>query len=79
MYNANNTRKLRSIVEELKQGESIYINAINISTGAIDQLRQYIKDDVLTPDAYEVKRRYKKPEDVMSGDVIFPQMTYIKQ
>ncbi len=42
-------------------------------------LREYIKSGVLVPEREEVEELYKNVEAVMSGDVILPQMTYIKE
>lgn len=79
MYNANNVRSLRKLVKEMKKGEKLYVNAISISINAVDQLRDYIKSGIITPDKSEVERVYNNVNDVMTGEVIFPQMTYIKQ
>lgn len=79
MYNVNNIRTLKKVVREMKTGESIYIDAICLSLNAIDQLKQYVKDGVLTPDEDEVKQVCKVPEDIMTGKYLFPQMLYTKQ
>lgn len=70
---------LNKAVMELDKGEKIYINAIGLSLGAVDKLRNYIKKGVLLPYRPEVERAYKDVESVMNGNVIFPQMVYIKQ
>lgn len=79
MYNVNNIRTLKKVVREMKKGEKIYINAIGLSLNAVDQLREYIKDNTLAPIREEVESVYNDVNYVMSGDVIFPQMTYIRQ
>ena len=79
MYNVNNIRTLKKVVREMKKGEKLYVNAIGLSINAIEQLREYIKENVLLPDREEVERVYNDVETVMNGTVIFPQMTYIKQ
>ncbi len=79
MYNSNNIRSLKKTVEKMKKGEKLYINAISLSVNVIEQLRDYIEDNVLLPDKMEVERVYNDISSVMSGKVIFPQMTYIRQ
>ena len=79
MYNANNIRALKKVVREMKKGEKFYINAICLTVNAIEQLREYIKANVILPDESEVEKSYDDVESVMCGKVIFPQMTYIKQ
>lgn len=79
MYNANNIRTLRKIVKEMKQGEKLYINSIGLTNNAIEQLRKYVKDNVLLPDKSEVEQIYSDIQAVMSGKTILPQMTYIRQ
>lgn len=78
-YNTNNVRALKRTVEELKQGEKLYINAIGLTDNAIEQLQWYVQTKVLLPEKSEVEKSYTDVESVMSGKVIFPQMTYIKQ
>ena len=79
MYNANNIRTLRKAVKEMKQGETLYINAICLTANAIERLRNYIKENVLLPDKSEVEQLYSDMQAVMSGKTILPQMTYIRQ
>ena len=79
MYNANNIRTLKKVVKEMKRGEKLYINSICLTTNAIGQLREYVKDNVLLPDKSEVEQIYSDIQAVMSGKTILPQMTYIRQ
>lgn len=79
MYNVNNIKTLKKVVKEMKKGETLYINAISLSINAIEQLREYIKLNVLLPDKSEVENLYNDIESVMNGKTILPQMTYIKQ
>ena len=60
-------------------GDRIYVNSINLTKKGINVLRGYIKSGVLVPEREEVEDLYKNVEAVMSGDVILPQMTYIKE
>ena len=60
-------------------GSTIYINSINMSLKGIDALREFIKSGVLEPIRAEVEKTYKDVEAVMSGNVIIPQMEYIKK
>lgn len=79
MKNISNVRSLRKVVRKMAPGETLYIDAINLSTGAIDQLRSYVKDQILLPVEAEIMPLYNNIPAVMSGKVILPQMTYIKQ
>lgn len=79
MYNANNIRTLKKVVKEMKQGEKLYINTISLTVNTIEQLRTYIKENVLLPDKTEVEQLYNDIPAVISGKTILPQMTYIKQ
>lgn len=79
MYNANNIRTLKKVVKEMKQGEKLYINSIGLTVNAIDQLRDYIKENILSPEKSDVEQLYNDTQAVMSGKTILPQMTYIKQ
>ncbi len=79
MYNANNIRTLKKVVREMNQGEKLYINAICLTVNAIEQLREYIKENVLLPDKSEAEQLYNDISSVMSGKTILPQMTYIRQ
>ena len=71
-------RTLKKTVRELKSGESIYINSIGLSINSIEALRTMVMGGVLIPDSIEAEKVYKRPEDIMNGKVIFPQMTYVK-
>lgn len=79
MYNANNIRALKKVVREMNQGEKLYINSIGFTINAIEQLREYVKDNVLLPDKSEAEQIYSDIQAVMSGKTILPQMTYIRQ
>ncbi len=79
MYNANNVRTLKRVVREMKQGEKLYINSIALTANAIEQLRGYIKENILLPDKTEAEQLYNDIQAIMSGKTILPQMTYIRQ
>lgn len=79
MYNKNNVKRLKEIIGEMNLNDRIYINSINLTKKGIDVLRRYIKSGVLVPEREEVEELYKNVEAVMSGDVILPQMTYVKE
>lgn len=66
-------------INDLQSGEKVYINAINLTEAGIIRLRLFIQSGVLIPVREEVELRYKEPEDIMSGKVIFPQMWYEKR
>lgn len=63
----------------MKQGEKLYIDSIGLTINAIEQLRQYIKENVLLPDKSEAEQISSDVQAVMSGNTILPQMIYIKQ
>lgn len=79
MNNIGNVRSFRKQVREMEIGSTIYINSINMSLKGIDALREFIKAGVLEPIRAEVEKTYKDVEAVMSGNVIIPQMEYIKK
>lgn len=72
-----NVRSLRKLVNEGESGEMFYMNAIGCSIAMIEQLREYIQSGKVEPLKGEVEKVYNNVEAVMSGDVIFPQMTYV--
>lgn len=78
-YNRYDIQNLRRTIKAMEAGETIFINAVNLTANGIELLRNYVKRRVLIPDRKEVEIMYKDVEAVMSGDVVFPQMTYIKQ
>lgn len=79
MNNVNNIRTLKKAVGEMKKGEKLYISAIGLTVNAIEQLREYVKGNVLMPERSEAEKAYNDAESIMNGKVILPQMTYIKQ
>ena len=62
----------------MEHGQEFYLNSINLTVKAVEKLRALIKAGVVTPVESEVVKVYKDVDAVMSGDVIIPQMTYIK-
>lgn len=78
-YNRYDIQNIRRTIKAMETGETIFINAVNLTANGIELLRSYVKSGVLVPDRKEVEIMYKDVEAVMSGDVVFPQMTYIKQ
>ena len=74
------TAEFKKALQELKPGKTIYINTINLTPGCIKQLREYIKEGILTPDISEVEKMIVPDsiEKVMTGDMICPQMNYTK-
>lgn len=65
-------------VKGLNKGDVVFINSISLSISAIDKLREYIKTGVLHPVRSEVEKVIipTKIEEVMSGEIICPQMFY---
>lgn len=78
-YNRYDIRNLKKTIKAMEAGETIFINAVNLTANGIELLRSYVKNGVLVPDRKEVEARYKDVEAVMSGAVVFPQMIYTKQ
>ena len=74
------TAEFKKSIQALKPGEQVYINSINLTVKQIDVLRQFIKSQVLTPDISEVEKMIVPDsiEKVMTGEMICPQMNYIK-
>lgn len=79
MCSLTSVRTLKKVVREIGHGKGVYINATYLSAPAIDQLREYIKENVLLPDETEARKQCIVVSSVMNGDIILPQMTYIKQ
>lgn len=65
-------------VKGVNKGDIVFINSISLSVTAIDKLREYIKTGVLHPVRKEVEKMITptKIEEVMSGNIICPQMLY---
>lgn len=79
MRSSMNVRSFRKAINETKAGETVYINAINLSINSIEAIREYVKSGVLVPVREEVEKAYKDVDAVMSGKTVMPQMTYIKR
>lgn len=71
-------REFVKAINSCGDGDIIFINAINLSLSAIDQLKHYIKIGMLHPVRKEVEKVIVplKIEEVMKGEIICPQMTY---
>lgn len=69
---------LKREIKNLKKGEKIFINVINLSPKSVIVLREMIQNGILIPDAAEVKKLYKNEKVVMKGLIILPQMLYTK-
>lgn len=68
-------------VDSIGVGETLYINAINISNPAIAMLKDMIAGGILVPVDKELERVIV-PEalgDYYNGQRICPQMTYVKK
>lgn len=78
-YNRYDIRNLKKTIKTMEVGETIFINAVNLTANGIELLRSYVKSGVLVPDRKEAEARYKDVEAVMNGNVVFPQMIYTKQ
>lgn len=76
----NNIRTFKKVVENMTQGEPIFLNTINFSLSMIDQLRTYIENGTLVLDEKELDCMIvENAKDAFrSGRSICPQMTYIK-
>lgn len=73
-------KQFQKIIDGMKPGESIYINAFNCMPAAIDALRDYIELEILVPDTEVVAKAITTDSinAVMTGSMICPQMFYIK-
>ena len=69
---------LKESIKSLKKGEKIEINTLNLKAKEVRELREAIKNDVIIPDEKEIIYTYKDVESVLNGNVILPEMTYIK-
>lgn len=67
-------------INNLKMGEQVFINSINLSLGAIDSLREFIQDGTLIPVEAELKKMVVEEAipKFLDGTCICPQMTYTK-
>lgn len=78
-YNRYDIRNLKKTIKAMEAGETIFINAVNLTANGVELLRNYVKNGVLVPDRKEAEARYKDVESVMSGAVVFPQMIYTRK
>lgn len=71
--------QLIKAVSATESGTTIYINAIAMTTGAIDRLRKYIQDGEIIPIREEVEKMLipDAVDRAMNGEIICPQMSYI--
>lgn len=69
---------IKKAIESLKKGEKIEINTLNLKAKEVRELREAIKNDIIIPDEKEIVYTYKDVESVLNGNVILPEMTYIK-
>lgn len=74
------TAEFKKALQELKPGEQVDINAVNLTIKQLAILKQYIRSQVLTPDISEVEKMIVPDsiEKVMTGEMICPQMIYTK-
>ena len=75
-----NVNGFRRVIRHIEPGTTVFIDAINLTPRCIDQLRECIKDGTLIPDISEVEKMIvpDSVDKVMSGEIICPQMDYIK-
>lgn len=74
------TAEFKKALQELKPGEQVDINAVNLTIKQLAILKQYIRSQILTPDISEVEKMIVPDsiEKVMTGEMICPQMIYTK-
>lgn len=74
-------RTLKKVVRELKPSETLYFNAISATVNMIEYIRACVQDGTLQPNPERVDAAVAPHAvtKVMSGDVIMPQMEYIKR
>lgn len=74
-------RTLKKVVRELKSAETFYFNAISGTPAMIDYIRQCVQDGTLQPNSKWVDAAVNPSAitKVLSGEIIMPQMEYIKR
>lgn len=74
-----NIRYLRHYIKMMMPGETITINALNLSNKGIEQLKEYVSNGILKP---EVPKYFAKTEtnlkELMNGTLIAPYNTYYR-
>ena len=75
------TRELIKAAAELKEGETIFINAINGTYQSTAELRRMIQTGYIKPVEKELRKAVKPEafEKFMNGECIAPQMIYRKE
>lgn len=73
-------KTLEKLIDKMVPGECVWVNAISLSVRSIERLRKYIKDGVIAPDEPEMCKSivHGYEEKYRSGEIICPQMLYIK-
>lgn len=74
-------RTLKKVVRELKPSETLYFNAISATPAMVDYIRACIFDGTLQPNPEWIDKMVHPScvTRVLSGEVIMPQMEYIKK
>lgn len=74
-------RTLKKVVREMNVGETLYFNAISGTPAMIEFIRQSVTHGVLQPNPEWVDSAVQPHAvtKVLSGEVIMPQMEYIKK
>ena len=74
-----NVRYLRHYIKMMMPGETITINAMNLSNKGIEQLREYVSKGILEPEIPEhFSRTETNLKELMSGIIIAPYNTYYR-
>lgn len=75
-----NLRSLKKLYKELTIGETFYFNAIAGTVGMIEYIRELIKTGKIAPVKEELEKMIVPTslEKCCRGEVVAPQMTYIK-
>lgn len=73
-------KQLKATIKDLKAGEKIYINALGLTTEAIEVLKDFINIGVIVPVQEVLDKAIKKEfhADCITGVCVCPQMEYIK-
>ena len=75
-----NVRSLKKLYKEMAIGETFYFNAIAGTVGMIEYTRELVKAGKIAPVKEEVEKVIAPGsiEKCYSGEIIAPQMLYIK-
>ena len=71
-----NIRYLRHYIKMMMPGETITINAMNLSNKGIEQLREYVSNGILEPEIPSYSKTEISIKELKNGTMIAPYNTY---